>query len=232
MNRTPSLLVVLVSAVLVAAASTARAGERDGLTLERSVRKDGTSDLRVEARLPLRWESRLGMRVGVPGDAVLDDYATTIIPWQPEGRASTVAWGTVTVPGPAGVLGWDRTTIDARLDPITEEVRVAGSLVRRWVLGDALSASLQGSLTVVESGLGQAQGSTNWETARSARLDIGRTGTALIARGNWSTSDPQWHGALVAEQALPGGARVSTSLQEIETGEPVLRFGAGFHRRW
>lgn len=204
-----------------------------GVIFDRSVRKDGTSDFKVTARLPGRWNSSLGLDLGVPGEVETDERAVTITPWQRQpAQPSTAAWGRLEIPGPAGTFGWTRTTIDARFDPIGDHGRVSGTMMRRWTIGQALNASLSGRLTVIETGIGQAGGATTWETERSARVEFGPTGTALIARGNWSQTDPVLHGSLVAEQRLFRGARLSTTLSEIETGEPVWRVGGELRRTW
>lgn len=219
--------------MIALAINTAPAMSDGGVTFDRSVRKDGSSDFKVKAHLPGRWDSSLGLDLGVPGEAVADERAVTIAPWQRQAsQPSTAAWGRVAIPGPAGTFGWTRTTFDARFDPIGEQGRVSGTMMRRWAIGEALNASLSGRLTVIETGIGQTGGTTTWETERSARVEFQPTGTALIARGNWSQTDPVLHGSLVAEQRLFRGARLSTTLSEIETGEPVWRVGGELRRTW
>ncbi len=223
----------MAAAAIALAIPAAPAMAEGGVTFDRSIRKDGTSDFKVRARLPGRWNSSLGLDLGVPGEAEADDRAVTITPLQRQpAQPSTAAWGRLEIPGPSGTFGWTRTTIDARFDPIGEQGRVSGTVMRRWTIGEALNASLSGRLTVVETGIGQAGGVTAWETERSAGVEFRPTGTALIARGNWSQTDPVLHGSLVAEQRLFRGARLSTTLSEIETGEPVWRVGGELRRTW
>lgn len=223
----------LAGAAIAMALVACPAMAEGGVTFDRSIRKDGTSDFKVRAQLPSRWNSALGLDLGVPGVVEPDEREVTVGPRRRQsGQPSTVAWGRVEIPGPAGPLGWTRTTIDARLDPIGEQGRVSGTMMRRWTIGDSLNASLSGRVTVIESGIGQTPGATTWESERSARIEFRPTGTALVARGNWSQTDPVLHGSLIAEQRLFRGARLSTTVSEIETGDPVWRIGGELRRTW
>lgn len=203
----------------------------DRLRVQSEQTGDNSYVVRLETRLPTGWEAGVGMDMTLASPNKTAFRAGDIDAWQPREEPTTVAWSSLSMPAPAWLLGGE-TTFRARLDPIASTATMSGSVTRSHPLGESLSASLTSDLVVTETGIGTATPDQTWEANRSLRLDFEPTKTALIARGQVVGPDPDVNTFVVAEQSLGGGLGLSSSLSEIETGNPVFTIGARLNRRW
>ena len=74
--------------------------------------------------------------------------------------------------------------------------------------------------------------SSGYDTEQSAKLDIGDTGTSLVAGQRLSSSDDKWLRKFGAEQKLPDGVTLSGSIGETAQGLTDKSITAGFKRDW
>ncbi|WJR81669.1 hypothetical protein [Bradyrhizobium sp. NP1] len=145
------------------------------------------------------------------------------------------AWAAVTAPG-AGPL-WDKTAVEARLDPSQEQSRFGTSLSKSLPLDEQYSLTLQNGYNLIQQGLVPLPGiaphpSRNYQTDQSARLSIGNTGTSIIAGQALSSADDRWLRRIGAEQQLFDGVSVSGTIGETPQGATSKSLTAGFKRTW
>ncbi len=195
---------------------------------------------RARALKPFTTEPRseVSGKIGV-------DYRKASIPgaeFQPEhllsgvipDQSTGVAWANVT----AGVpIGWDKATIDTRLDPSQEQGKVATTLSRSVPIGDTLSVTMQNGLevsrTLANPALPNQVASQSWASSQAVRFNILPTDTTVSLGANLSSADEKWLRTLSAEQKLFGGPlSVTGAVSETPTGEASKSLKAGFKRTW
>src|SRR6266700_6349322 len=99
-------------------------------------------------------------------------------------QSSGTAWAAVTAPG-AGAL-WDKTAVEARVDPGQEQSKLGTSLSKSLPLGEQYSLTLKNDYNLVQQGIVPVPGivsrpARSYETDQSAKLSVTDTGTSLIA---------------------------------------------------
>ena len=152
-----------------------------------------------------------------------------------EPQSSGTAWAAITAPG-AGPL-WDKTAVEARVDPNQEQTRLGTSLSKTVPLTEQYSLSLQNDYNVTQQGIvpvpGNGAGATrNYETDQSAKLSVFDTGTSVSVGQTMSSTDEKWLRKIGAEQKLFDGVSVSGSVGETGQGTTSKSISAGFKRSW
>jgi len=151
-----------------------------------------------------------------------------------EPQSSGTAWAAITAGG-AGPL-WDKTAIEARVDPNQEQTRLGTSLSKTVPLTEQYSLSLQNGYNVTQQGIvpvpGSARATRNYETDQSAKLSVFDTGTSVSVGQTMSSTDEKWLRKIGAEQKLFDGVNVSGSVGETGQGTTSKSISAGFKRSW
>jgi hypothetical protein len=197
---------------------------------------NGAAALSVRQSMIPFWDTRVGADLTVarqqPASAAeaLQQKITT-----GEQQSSGAAWAAMTAPG-VGTI-WDRTAIEARLDPSEVQSRLGTSLSKSVPLGEQTSITLQNGNSVTQQGITPIPGITghqarNTTMDQSARLSIADTGTSLVAGQTVSSADDKWLRKIGAEQKLFGGVSVSGSIGETLQGTANKSISAGFKRSW
>jgi hypothetical protein len=150
-------------------------------------------------------------------------------------QSSGTAWAAATAPGVGSI--WDKTAIEARVDPGQEQSKVGASLSKSLPLSEQYSLTLQNGYNVIQQGVPPAPGSTarpvrNYETGQSAKLSVTDTGTSFIAGQTLSSTDDKWLRKIGAEQKLFDGVSISASVGETPQGATNKSLTAGFKRSW
>jgi hypothetical protein len=145
------------------------------------------------------------------------------------------AWAAVTAPGAGPV--WDKTAIEARVDPNQDSSKLGTSLSKQVPLSDQYSLTLSNGYNVTQQGIVPAPGiaarpSRSYETDQSAKLSIGGTGTSFTAGQTLSSTDDKWLRKIGAEQKLSDGVTISGSVGETAQGATNKSISAGFKRSW
>jgi hypothetical protein len=152
-----------------------------------------------------------------------------------EPQSSGTAWAAITAPG-AGPL-WDKTAVEARVDPNQEQTRFGTSLSKTVPLTEQYSLSLQNGYNVTQQGIvpvpgNGARATRNYETDQSAKLSVFDTGTSVSVGQTMSSTDEKWLRKIGAEQKLFDGVNVSGSIGETGQGTISKSISAGFKRSW
>lgn len=199
--------------------------------------KPNSSAVSVKQALSPFWDTRVGadMTVTRPPQTMSEVLSEKAANGGNLGRDSGSAWAAITAPGVGSV--WDRTSVEARVDPAQDKSKLGTSLSKSLPLGEQYSLTLQNGYNVIQQGTVSIPGiaghaSRNYEVDRSAKLSITDTGTSLIA-GQWlSSTDDKWLGKIGAEQKLFGGVTISGSIGETAQGTSNKSLSAGFKRSW
>jgi hypothetical protein len=150
-------------------------------------------------------------------------------------QSSGTAWAAITAPGAGSI--WDKTAVEARVDPSQEQTTLGTSLSKSLPLNGQYSLTLQNGYNLVEQGIVPVPGIIgrpvrNYETDQSARLSIADTGTSFTAGQSLSSTDDRWLRKVGAEQKLFGGVSISGSIGETSLGTTNKSFSAGFKQSW
>ncbi len=205
-------------------------------------RKDnpnGSSAVTVKKSVSPFWDARVGADLSVAQDnqtAFTRTRPETFQPWDKTERSTGNAWATITAPG-VGAL-WDKTAIEARIDPFDDRSKVGTSVSKSLPIdNDRYSVTLQNGINLHQHGVipGIAvfgHSARTVEVDRSAKFSINETGTSFLAGQTLSTTDDRWLRKFGAEQKLFGGINVTGSVSQMPDGVLNKSIGAGFKRSW
>jgi hypothetical protein len=148
-------------------------------------------------------------------------------------QSNGVAWATVTGPGFEFPLGWDKTSVETRLDPAQEQSQLGTTISRSMAVGDNLSVTMQNGVTLSQPlAHAPAQGQA-WTSSQALRFNVLPTDTSVSVGANISSTDDKWLPSLSAEQKLFGTPlSVTGSVSETANGQTSKSFTAGFKRQW
>jgi hypothetical protein len=201
--------------------------------------KDQSNGSAVSVKQPLSpfWDTRIG------ADMTVTRQPTTMSELLSEKAAnggsepqnSGSAWAAITAPGVGSI--WDKTAVEARVDPGQEQSRLGTSLSKSLPLSQQYSLTLQNGYNVTQQGIVPVPGiaahpSRNYQTEQSAKLSITDTGTSFVAGQTLSTTDDKWLRKIGAEQKLFDGVSMSASVGETPQGVTNKSLTAGFKHSW
>ena len=213
-----------------------RAGT-DGDTKWSSNSKPSGSAVSVKQQVAPFWDTRVG------ADMTVTREPTTMSELLAEKTANGgnlpqsggSAWAAMTAPGAGSV--WDKTAVEARVDPSAEQSKLGTSLSKQVPLSDRYSLTLQNGYSLTQQGMVPVPGlvsrpQRSYETDQSARLSIGDTGTSVTAGQTLSTTDDKWLRKFGAEQKVLDGVTISGSVSETPQGTTSKSISAGFKKSW
>jgi hypothetical protein len=235
-----SQLNVDASTLMANPASKAPVGSRKGTASETTwSSQDKTNGAAVSVKQPISpfWDTRIGadMTVTRQPSTMSELLSEKIANGGSEPQSSGTAWAAVTAPGVATI--WDKTSIEARVDPAQDQSKLGTSLSKSLSLSQQYSLTLQNGYNVVQQGFVPAPGmaghaTRNYETEQSAKLSITDTGTSFSAGQTLSSTDDKWLRKIGAEQKLFGGVSLSGSISETPLGTASKSISAGFKQSW
>ena len=231
------------ASTLVNPASRARVAPNAGMGTDSSWssqnKPNGSAALSVKQPLSPFWDARVGADMTMvhqpqtltSADLVRQKFSSDGQPSQSSGSA----WAAITAPGVASI--WDKTAIEARVDPSKEQSKLGTSLSKSLPLSEQYSLTLQNGYNVIQQGVTPVPGlgghaTRNYEVDRSAKLSLTDTGTSLIAGESLSSTDDKWLRKIGAEQKLFGGVTINGSIAETALGTSNKSLSAGFKRSW
>jgi len=226
---------------LTSAAPKARAAPRNKASADTAwsanEKPNGTA-VSVKQSLTPVWDARIGADMTVARQGTLtgaEALAEKLANGGNAPQSSGTAWAAITAPGMASI--WDKTSVEARVDPGQEQSKLGTSLSKSAPIGEQYSLTLQNSYSLIQQGIVPVPGivshpARSYETDASAKLSIIDTGTSFMAGQTLSTSDDKWLRKIGAEQKLFDGVTVSGSVGETATGATNKSFSAGFRRSW
>ena len=149
-----------------------------------------------------------------------------------EPQSSGTAWASVTGPGVGSI--WDKTTVEARVDPSQDQGKLGTSMSKSLTLSEQYSLTLQNGYNMTQgfAPMPGSAGRTTYATEQSAKLGITDTGTSFSAGQTLSTTDDKWLRRIGAEQKIVGGFNISGSIAETPLGIANKSVSAGFRQSW
>jgi hypothetical protein len=146
-------------------------------------------------------------------------------------ESSGSAWASVSAPGVDAI--WDKTSLQARVDPGQDQSRLGTSLSKSVPLNGHTSLTLENGYNVVEQGLGAVGRPTHsYDTEQTAKLNLNDIGTSFTAGQAFSSTDERWLHSVGAEQKLFGGVSITGSISETAAGPENKSITAGYKQSW
>jgi hypothetical protein len=202
-----------------------------------SKEKPNGSAVSVKQSVSPFWDTRIGadMMVTRQPTTMSELLAEKTANGGSQPQSSGTAWAAITAPGAGSI--WDKTAVEARLDPGQEQSKLGTSLSKSLPFSEQYSLTLQNGYNLIQQGIVPVPGiisrpARNYQTDQTAKLSIGDTGTSLIAGQTLSSADDKWLRKIGAEQKLFDGISISGSVGETAQGATNKSLTAGFKRSW
>lgn len=222
---------------IIAAKKRAQAAANSGMNWSTNANANGSSAVTVKQSVSSFWDARIGadMTVAKEPTTMSELLAQKAANGGNLPTSSGSAWAAATVPGAGPV--WDKTAVEARVDPGAEQSKLGASLTKSVPLSNDYSLTLQNGYSVNQQGTTALPGvgghiTRNYETDQSAKVTITDTGTSIIAGQIMSTTDDKWLRKVGAEQKLFDNVTVSGSVGETSQGAINKSLTAGFKKSW
>jgi len=125
------------------------------------------------------------------------------------------AWASVGLP--------DFASVDARVDPNSDQRKLGTTLQQAVPFGSSLAMTLQGTLSVTDTGRPLSPTLTpatpapleSWGNEEKLKFDVLASGTSFSAGVATNSIDPITHNTLSADQKIYGPLHVTTALNDI-----------------
>lgn len=212
-----------------------------GVEVSGSDRPDGSKAVAIKRALPTDWDAHVGVDLNTATPAANGDRDR---PLPDDGhRGSGAAWASV------GVNQY--ATVDARVDPSSEQGKLGATLHHSVPIGGYLSVTLSGNyavtatagsslestadplaMAVPQSSVGASAPSRVWSGDEAVKVDVKSTGTTLSAGLSSTSNDPETHNVFSAEQKVYGPLHVTTSVKDIGEASASKSITAGFNLVW
>jgi hypothetical protein len=221
-----------------AKAKNARKTDAAGLDWSNRNQGNGSSAVSVKQSVTPYWDARVGADMTVTREpATMSELlAEKTANGGNLPQSGGTAWAAVTAPGAGSV--WDKTAVEARINPNTDQSKLGTSISKQVPLGDQTALTLSNGANVTQQGgVMPLPGYTTrptrtYETEQSAKVELTDTGTSFSAGQTLSTNDDKWLRKVGAEQKLFGGVTVSGSIGETAQGTTSKSISAGFKKSW
>ena len=158
------------------------AGDADPKFGNRTDKPDGSAALTIGRRLPTEWETKVGTDVSLAAPPASAPSENLLRGGASSDRSIGAIWGNLTMPG-LRPLGFDKTSVEARLDAGKDEGKLGATLSRsvpinRESVGDAAEQLFGQAIA------GDGAPATPGDAARGRRCTTAATGVDA-APGAW-----------------------------------------------
>ncbi len=221
---------------VIAARKRAQAAARGGLNWSSNANANGSSAVMVKQSVSSFWDARIGADMTVTSEprTMSELLAQKAANGGSLPQSSGSAWAAATAPGAGSI--WDKTAVEARVDPGAEQSKIGASLTKSLPLSNDYSLTLQNGYSMNQQGTAVpgigGYIMRNYETDQTAKVTITDTGTSLTAGQTLSTTDDKWLRKFGAEQKLFDNVTVSGSVGETSQGAINKSLTAGFKKSW
>jgi hypothetical protein len=191
----------------------------------RTENKNGSANVALKRS----WAPGIATQVGV--DSVASQQGWTP-PGSPQPPSSGAGWASAAIPGIGPI---DQATLDARLDPESEQRKFGARVSKSIPLNEQFSVTVQNGYGISQplvTGPGAASPSHVIDTDQLAKLNLLPLGTSLFAGSKTSSIDDRRLNSVGAEQNLLGGISLSGAVSENAFGGHDRSLTARFKRSW
>jgi hypothetical protein len=208
------------------------------MSWKRDDKPDGSSALTVKQPIVPFWDTRIGadMSVVTQTPTTSSEVVQQKLAHDNQiSQSSGSAWAAMTAPG-LGFL-WDKTSIEARMDPSQDQSKLGTSLEKTLPLAGDTALTLQNGYRVTQQSptpfAGPAERSTrSYEVDQSAKFSLNTTGTSFVAGQTLSTAEEKWLRKVGAEQKILGGISVTGTIAQTPEGVADRSLKAGYKYSW
>lgn len=194
----------------------------------RTVNDDGSTAMTVGRNLPIAWDSKIGVDVATPATP----HLATALPVDPRPTPTGAAWASVALPDLGGPLGWDKASVNARVNPLDEQTSLGTSWSRSVPLGDSFAVTVHNGYAVTQPTAPNAA-APSWSTDRTLKFSILPSQTTFSAGEIFSSHEDKWLRSFGAEQKLFGGpVSVAGTASETAAGDIAKSLTARFTHSW
>ncbi len=208
-------------------------------------KEDGSATVAIKQSLPTDWNAKVGVDLAVAAPPPVSYQPDRPLPGTAGGSNSGAAWASVDLTNNA--------SIEARLDPGSDQGRVGTTLQHSLALGSDFSLTLRDNVTLSDA-LGTTQGASTapaglpvmalpqsttstatepvWKNKPGVKFNILSTGTSLAANLDTASDDLVTHNTLSADQKLYGPLHVTTSVTDLGESTVNKSITAGFKVNW
>ncbi len=199
----------------------------DSIDWARTENKNGSANVARKRA----WGSGISTNVGVDGAAAQPGWE---MPGAASAPSSGTAWASASIPG-TGLI--DQATIDARMDPNSDQRKFGARFEKSIPLNQQMSVTVQNGYglsqpLVSQTIAGAAAPAQVFDTEQQAKLNLLNSGTSLFATSRQSSADDRRLNAFGAEQNLFDGWSVSGTVSENAAGGHDRSLSARFRRAW
>jgi hypothetical protein len=198
---------------------------------------NGASAVSVKQSVSPFWDARVGadMTVAREPTTMSELLAEKTSNGGSLPQSGGSAWAAVTAPGAGPV--WDKTAVEARIDPNSDQSRLGTSISKQVPINDKASVTLSNGYNVTQQGVVPVPGMAartdrTYGTDQTATVNLNETGTSISAGQTLSTTDEKWQRKVGAEQKLFGGVTISGSIGETAQGTTNKSVSAGYKKSW
>ena len=208
------------------------------MSWKREDKPDGSSAVTVKQPIVPFWDTRIGADMSVVSKTPMtsnDALQEKLAHDNQIEQSSGSAWMAMTAPGLSFI--WDKTSIEARMDPSQDQSKVGTSLEKTLPLAGDTALTLQNGYRVTQQSLTPIAGpvdraARNYEIEQSAKFSLNTTGTSFIAGQSHSTADDKWLRRVGAEQKILEGVSITGAIAETPEGVADRSLKAGYKYRW
>ena len=208
------------------------------MSWKRDDKPDGSSALTVKQPLVPFWDTRIGADMSVVSQMPTTSnevFQQKLAHDNQVAHSSGSAWAAMTAPG-LGFL-WDKTSIEARMDPSQDQSKFGTSLEKTLPLAGDTALTLQNGYRVTQQNLTPFVGtperiSRNYEVDQSAKVSLNTTGTSFLAGQTLSTAEEKWLRKVGAEQKILGGVSITGTIAQTPEGVADRSLKAGYKYSW
>ena len=137
------------------------------LSWSNNSKANGGADVSVKQSVWSFWDTRVGadMRVTREPTTMSELLAEKASNGGSLPQSGGSAWAAITAPGAAGI--WDKTAVEARIDPQSEQSKLGTSISKQVLLSDFYALTRQNGYNVTQQGLSGVPGLPSRPTTRS-----------------------------------------------------------------
>lgn len=197
------------------------------VNVSQSEQPDGASTTVVTKSLSTDWNAKIGADLNLAAPAPVSYQPDRPMPGSAVPHNSGAAWASV------GIVP-DLATVDARVDPGSDQGRIGTTFRRSLPIGDKVSVTVHDSYAVSDT-LGEANSTAAapaWTSDRGVKVNVRPTGTTLSAALTSASSDPTTHHVLSAEQQIYGPLHVTTTVTDPGESYSNQSISAGLKLNW
>jgi hypothetical protein len=177
------------------------------------------------------WANGISTNVGVDNAPSQQGWA---LPGAAPAPANGAGWARAAIPG-VGLI--DQATIDARVDPDSDQRKLGARFEKAIPLNQNFSVTLQNGFGVSQPLASQTvpgapPPAQTFDSEQLAKFNLLNSGTSLFAGSKQSSAEDRRLNSFGAEQNLLGGISVSGAVNENTAGGHDRSLSARFRRTW